>query len=165
MDIEQRPPRNREIPNDDWEQTPLSVKQLVENQSERLGQLEERLGKLKQQLAELQAENQLLREQHKRTSSNSSQPPSSDPPSTPKRQRQRKSGKKRGGQPGHQGHSRPLYAVEECAWVLDHYPEHCRCCGEELQGEDANPYRHQIVELPPVLPQVEEHRLHRRVCK
>lgn len=50
MDVEQHPPRNREIPNDDWEQTPLSVKQLVENQSECLGQLEERLGKIEQSM-------------------------------------------------------------------------------------------------------------------
>jgi transposase len=164
MNVEQRPPYQQQIPDEDWERTPLSVKQLVESQSERLGQLEERLGQLEQQLAELQDQNQLLKEQKNRTSVNSSQPPSSDPPSTPKRQQKRKSGKKRGGQPGHQGHSRLLYAVEDCTSVTDHYPEHCRCCGGELSGEDATPYRHQIVEIPPSAPQVEEHRLHRRVC-
>jgi len=43
MDVEQRPPRNQEIPNND--QTPLSVKQLLRT-SRAFGQLEERLGKL-----------------------------------------------------------------------------------------------------------------------
>ncbi len=139
----------------------MSVKQLVESQSERLGQLEQRLGQLEQQLAELQDQNQLLKEQKNRTSVNSSQPPSSDPPSTPKRQQKRKSAKKSvrqrapSGQPNHQGHSRLLYAVEDCTSVTDHYPEHCRCCYRELSGEDATPYRHQIVEIPPLTPQVE----------
>ena len=105
-----------------------------------------------------------LKEHRHRTSANSSQPPSSDPLSAPKRQRRGKSGKKRGGQPGHPGHSRQLYAVEECLSVTDYYPEQCRCCGAALQGQDAKPYRHQVVELPPVAPQVEEHRLHRLEC-
>ncbi len=164
MKDEQKPARKPEIPKQDWEQTPWRVKQLVESQEERLVQLEARLGQLEQQLAELQVQNQLLREQSHRTSANSSQPPSSDPPTAPKHQRREKSGKKRGGQPGHPGHSRSLYEVEECLSVTDYYPEQCRCCGAELQGQDAKPYRHQVVELPPVAPQVEEHRLHRLEC-
>jgi hypothetical protein len=58
--------------------------------------------------------------------------------------------KKRGGQPGHAGYSRPLYPVEECESVTDYYPKTCSCCGEELKGFDPNPYRHQVVEIPPI---------------
>ncbi len=155
---EQRPPHTQQISDSDWERTPASVKQLVVDMAQRLAAIE-------QQLAELQAQNQLLREQINRTSKNSSQAPSSDPPKAPKRRRKEKSGKKRGGQPGHEGHSRSLYPVEQCQSVTDHYPQLCRGCGGELSGEDANPYRHQIVEIPPITPQVEEHRLHQLVSR
>jgi len=33
-----------------------------------------------------------------------------------------------------------------------------------LEGEDPQPYRHQIVEIPPVVAQVEEHRFHQLEC-
>ena len=83
----------------------------------------------------------------------------------PNPQRIKKSGKKRGGQPGHKGHSRHLYSVSECEAVLDHHPETCSCCGEKLSGEDINPLRHQIVDIPPIKPIVVEHRLHQLLCK
>lgn len=33
-----------------------------------------------------------------------------------------------------------------------------------MHGEDPQPYRYQIVELPPIIPQVEEHRFHQLGC-
>ncbi len=162
---EQRPPQSQQIVNADWEQTPASVKQLVIEMAQRLGLIEQQLSELQAQNIELQAENQVLREQINRTSNNSSQAPSSDLPKAPKRSHKEKSGKKRGAQPGHEGHRRSLYAVEQCRRVTDHYPKICRGCGGELSGEDANPYRHQIVEMPPSTPQVEEHRLHQLECQ
>lgn len=68
------------------------------------------------------------------------------------------------GQPGHNGHSRDLYPIEECSDVIDHHPRVCACCGENLAGEDPNPHRHQIVEIPPISPIVVEHRLHKLTC-
>ena len=53
------------------------------------------------------------------------------------------------GQPGHEGHSRDLYPTEKCNDVIEHHPKTCACCGESLRGEDKNPYRHQIVDIPP----------------
>ncbi|HBE54270.1 MAG TPA: hypothetical protein DDW76_37355 [Cyanobacteria bacterium UBA11369] len=41
----------------------------------------------------------------------------------------------------------------------------CPCCGESLKGEDTVPYRHQIVEIPPIEPIVIEHRLHQLTCE
>ena len=58
-----------------------------------------------------------------------------------------------------------LYAVEQCESITDHYPTTCACCREELSGEDTNPYRHQIGEIPPQSPIVVEHRLHQLVCE
>jgi len=155
---EQRPLESQQISDEDWERTPARVKQSML-------ELVQRLAKIEHELAELQAENQLLREQVNRTSNNSSQAPSSDASKAFKPRRKEKSGKKRGGQPGHEGHSRSLYAVEQCQRVTDYYPEVCRGCGGQLWGEDAHPYRHQIVEMPPVVPQVEEHRLHQLGCQ
>jgi transposase len=146
-----------EIPNCDWEKTPTSVKELVEKMGQRIQQSEK-------ELAEKVAENQELLEKINRTSNNSSSPPSADPPSAQKPLHKNKSGKKRGGQPGHKGHSRFLYEPSECKEVLNHHPETCSCCGEGLKGEDAFPYRHQIVEIPPIKPIVIEHRLHQLVC-
>ena len=146
------------IPTEDWERTPASVKQLVV-------ELGERLGRLEQQHQDLQNQQQLLQEQLNRNSSNSSQSPSSDSPQVEKKRRSsRKSGRKRGGQPGHKGRHRHLFAAEECESVTDHYPESCNCCGTSLNGEDPNPYRHQTVEIPPVSPVVNEYRLHQRMC-
>jgi transposase len=54
--------------------------------------------------------------------------------------------------------------VEECDIVTDHYPQTCGCCGEELKGFDPNPYRHQVVEIPPTKLHIEEHRLHQLTC-
>ncbi|NEQ86190.1 MAG: IS66 family transposase [Moorea sp. SIO2I5] len=57
-----------------------------------------------------------------------------------------------------------MYPIEQCSSIIDHHPNTCGCCGEALSGEDKNPYRHQIVELPPITPIVVEHRLHQLVC-
>ena len=165
MHEELSPAPRTAIPNEDWEQTPFRVKQWVESREERIQELEQQLAAQTQLLGELQAQIQLLQEQQKRTSSNSSKPPSSDPPSAPKRRQKKSSGKKRGGQEGHVGHSRRLYAIEQCESVVDHYLEQCRCCGGQLHGADANPYRHQVVEIPPIAPIVVEHRLHQRTCE
>lgn len=73
-------------------------------------------------MGQLWSENQLLREQINRTSTNSSQPPSQEPPKGFKTSPKRQSGKKRGGQPGHEGHERPLYPIEQCDSVTDYYP-------------------------------------------
>lgn len=58
-----------------------------------------------------------------------------------------------------------MYPVEQCESVTNYYPQICACCGEKLSGEDANPYRHQIVDIPPITLQVAEHRLHQLVCE
>jgi transposase len=124
----------------------------------------QRIEKLEKQLAEVLAVQQQLLEKINRTSKNSSSPPSLDPPGFEKKSHKPKNGRKRGGQPGHDGHSRDLYPIKKCSEVIDHHPTTCVCCGESLSGEDENPYRHQIVEIPPIEPIVIEHRLHQLTC-
>jgi hypothetical protein len=155
---QERPAYLIEIPPFDWEKTPTSVKKLVE-------QMWQRIEKLEQQQAELLAAHQQVLEKVNRTSKNSSSPPSQDPPGFGNKPQKQKSSKKRGGQPGHEGHSRDLHPIEKCSSVIDHHPTTCSICGESLRGEDENPYRHQIVDIPPIEPIVIEHRLHSFTCK
>jgi hypothetical protein len=142
---------------EDWERTPASVRQLVVRLGLKIEQLE-------QHLKELQDSKEQLSEKVNRNSENSHSPPASDAPNFEKKKPKKPTGKKRGGQPGHAGHSRPLYPVEACDSVTDHYPKNCACCGEGLKGFDPNPYRHQVVEIPPIQLHIEEHRLHQLTC-
>ena len=146
-----------EIEDRDWQETPVAVKRLLVRSWKELEEF-------RQRIEQLEAENQWLKEKVNNSSRNSHKPPSSDQAKPPKSQEKPKRGKKRGGQPGHRGHSRPLYPVEECERVTDHYPQTCGGCGEELTGVDPNPYRHQVVEIPPIQLHIEEHRLHQLAC-
>jgi transposase len=60
---------------------------------------------------------------------------------------------------------RKLYGVEECEIVQEEKPNNCSKCGYGLKGEDLQPHRHQIVELPVLKPQVTEYRLHTLECE
>jgi transposase len=119
--------------------------------------LRARLESLERRIAEL--------EQRLNTNStNSSKPPSSDPPSVKRRPPAPASGRKRGGQPGHRHHRRSLVPPQRLRRVIDCKPPTCRRCGEGLHGEDPAPLRHQVAEVPPIEPTVDEYRLHRLVC-
>src|ERR671923_214026 len=157
MDSELLTASNIKIPPKDWALTPSSVQQALLRVLERLAALEEEVSRLR-------AENERLREQTRRSSRNGSQPPWSDAPSALPRQQRPSSGRKRGAQPGHEGHQRKLYPVEACRSINNHRPAACSACGTALSGDDPNPVRHQVVELPEVKPLVDEHRLHQLHC-
>ena len=97
-------------------------------------------------------------------SSNSSKPPSSDPIGVKRKPPTPPSKKRRGGQKGHPRRIRALVPPERVASVTDCKPTECRRCGHSLSGEDAEPRRHQVAELPPIEPEVHEYRLHRLCC-
>lgn len=147
------------IDENDWERTPVNVRNVVEKLVEKIEQLEKHL-------KELQETNERISEKINQNSQNSSNPPTSDPLNADIVKKKKKgSGKKRGGQLGHKGHSRSLYSMEECQEVIEHYPDNCKHCGEKLTGIDPEPYRHQIVEIPPIMLEIVEHRLHERNCE
>jgi len=131
------------ISAEDWAATPVAVRVLVMELLQRVAQLEARLNQ---------------------TSRNSSKPPSSDPPHTKPRTAKESSGRKTGGQPGHEGHGRKLKPESEVAQVIDVRPEQCRQCGTLLLGEDAEPERHQVTEVPRIAPVVTEYRRHCLRC-
>jgi transposase len=147
----QAPQQQMPFSDEEWAQTPKAVQEFVLTLLARIQTLEAELAD--------------LREQVNRNSRNSSQPPSSDgPQGTPEPQKQTKSGRKRGGQKGHKGTTRKLVSVEQVKAVRDVKPEACRHCGHQLVGEDPKPYRHQVTEIPPVVAEVTEHRLHTLTC-
>lgn len=134
-----------------WERTPPEVQAYIRA--------------LEARVAALEATVQQVREQLQQDSRTSSRPPSSDPPQAlAKRPRREPTGRRPGGQPGHEGHTRGLVPVEEVDVVVPVKPERCRRCQHALQGEDAQPQRHQVTEIPPVQPVVTEYQLHQRVC-
>jgi transposase len=109
---------------------------------------------LKARLAELEG---------RKTPQNSSVPPSTQHPHA-KPPGKAKSKKKRGGQPGHAKHERPLIPTEKCDEVVPLKPTECRRCRTRLFGADADPLRHQVWELPEINPLVTEYQRHRLSC-
>lgn len=166
--VENLPPDINQISSEDWQQTPENVKRLVMHLLEQMGQvggLVERIEQLERQYEEVKSENQLLKEQLQLNSKNSSKPPSQDRGKGFQAKEKQPGKKKPGGQPAHEGHQRRLYPIEQCELVEEHYPDACIVCGESLSGKDREPYRIQIVEIPPVVPQVIEHRFHSLTCE
>lgn len=139
-----------EISTADWSTTPVSIQQVVvhlvvENES-----LKARLSGIEEHL--------------RQNSQNSSKPPSQDGFGKKASEVKEKSKKKRGGQPGHPGAQPKFYELSVGDEIENHVPTVCPLCGESLSGVDESPYRHQIVELPPLRPQITEHRLHQLSC-
>jgi len=152
------------IPEADWLATPASVRTLILAQQQEIQALRQENEERRVQLTALATELSELRERIGRSSRNSSKPPSSDGPGFKPPERRKGSGRKRGGQPGHPGSGPELLPIERVDEVVEHHPDACRRCGTLLEGEDPEPLRHQVIEIPPITPLVIEHRLHRLVC-
>ena len=105
----------------------------------------------------------LLEERVNLDSNNSSKPPSSNGPGRPNRAQRRASERKRGAQPGHQGHTRAMLDENEVDRLVDCKPEAvCECGGQvELDGQ---PQRHQVFEVPTLRAQVDEYRIYSGRC-
>jgi transposase len=146
------------FPSELWEQTPAAVQDYIRT-------LEARVIALETAIQRLDATVQQLTERLQQDSRTSSRPPSSDPPQAlSKRPRREPSGRRPGGQPGHEGQTRALIPVEEVDVVIPLKPRHCLSCQHPLCGEEPQPQRHQVTEIPPVKPVITEYQLHRLVC-
>jgi len=158
----------------DWLATPQSVKTVVVALQHQARLLEIRFTAYEQKLAALEAKDAeieslktevaALRERLGQNSTNSSQPPSSDAPQHRRSSRREPSGKKQGAQVGHHGTGRKLQPVKEVDHIVDLRPERCRKCGSRLQGDDPQPARHQVTEIPPAPAEVTEYRRHTLSC-
>lgn len=97
---------------------------------------------------------------------NSSLPPSTQHPhAKPSKSKTSNSKRNRGGQKGHPKHERSLIPSEDCQAVVPLKPEACRSCGSKLHGDDPQPLRHQVWELPEIQPIVTEYQQHRLCCE
>jgi transposase len=131
------------ISEEDGNATPIAVRVVVMELLQGVTQLEARLNQ---------------------TSRNSSKPPSSDPPQAKPRAGKDPTGRESGGQPGHEGQGRKLQPESEVDQIIEVRPEQCGQCGTLLLGEDAEPERHQVTELPRIAPVVTEYRRHCLWC-
>ena len=136
--------------------------------SERLEALEREMAELASKQAKVierqAAEIERLKGRKPKTSRTSSKPPSSDNPWKRDRPSRKKSGKKRGGQRGHKGARREPAPPEDVDETKSIRPTECRSCSGALSGDDPNPLRHQIVDIPPIEPHIVEYILHRLTC-
>ncbi len=139
-----------------WERTPPEAQAYI-------WALEARVETLTSLVRALQEQVGTLQEQLHQTSRNSSRPPSSDPPQL-QRPRRPRGKRRRGGQPGHPGHTRTLLPVEAVDEVVVLKPEACAQCHAPLSGDDPTPWRHQVIEIPPITPVVTEYQWHQLVC-
>ena len=133
------------IPDELWQQIPpaaqAAIRALIERYERRLTDLEARL---------------------KQNSTNSSKPPSSDPPSLKRSPPKPTSSNKAGGQRGHAKAQRAL--VDRPDAIHDCKPTTCRHCQQPLDGDDPQPLRHPVWDVPVVRPIVTEYRRHRLTC-
>jgi len=125
-----------------------------------------RLEQQDRRIAKLEARIEQLEELLRRNSSNSNRPPSADAP----RQRAERpsrppSSRKPGGQPGHEAHMRAPLPADQVTRHERRDPKRCRRCAASLASARAlEPLRHQVVEIPQIVPDVTEYVLGRRCC-
>jgi transposase len=155
----------------DWEQTPREAQGMVNVLWQMIGSLkhqvavqQEQITQQQEQVTRLEGEVARLREQVHKNSQNSSKPPSSDGPGAPSRPKGEPSGRKAGGQKGHHGHGRKLKPSEQVQQIVVCKPDTCHQCGALLLGEDPQPQRHQVSELPKPEPVVTEYQRHTLTC-
>jgi transposase len=141
------------LPVDLWDSLSPEARALILTLQAEAAELRAKVRALRQQVHDLQ-------EPLNQNSTNSSRPPSTDLSSVKRRPPCPVSGRKPGGQPGHE-RRRPLLPPDHTN-VLK--PTQCRRCGQALAGHDPQPLRHQVLELPPLRPEVTAYQLHRLRC-
>lgn len=129
----------------------VELKLLVSAQAATIAEQAERIAGLERQVAA--------------DSRNSSKPPSSDglrKRPAPKSLRQR-SGRKPGRAKGDRGGQ--LEQVADPDEIVDHHPAACGGCGDAMNSSQSVGYRaRQVFDLPEIVPEVTEHRLHQALC-
>lgn len=153
--VKRQPPPGISV--QDWDATPDSVRALVYTLITAVEELQQLVPQLQKRINELE-------EHVGKNSRNSSKPPSSDPPHVKKAPAKEKSKRKQGGQTGHKGHGRSLKPATEVDRFVVSKPTCCEVCGTLLLGEDPQPQRHQVCELPPIKPEIIEYQMHTLSC-
>ena len=139
---------------------PITAEQIAALPPEFRALLQAVIDHYERRIAVLEAEVAAL----KKSPRNSSLPPSTEHPHAKPAPRRPRSGRKPGGQPGHARHQRPLMPTADCDQVVPLKPTECRRCGTTLTGNDPQPLRHQVWDLPEIKPLISEYQRHRLLC-
>jgi len=119
--------------------------------------LEEKIKTLEKRIEQMQKHIENLERRLGMNSQNSSKPPSSDPPGTATVLPRKRGRNKRGARKGHPRHLRSLLPAEKVTKHIELVPEDCPCGGNHLQKTADEPWRHQVIDLPLIEPQVTEY--------
>lgn len=140
----------------------LKKKPTIEDLFEIIEMQQKTIEELRNRVAYL--ENELSKYKTNKNSNNSSIPPSQDQfgPSRNKSLR-KKTGRKVGGQNGHEGQT--LKMTDSPDKIVDHSPDYCEKCGNGIQDiETEFVSRKQVIDIPPIKPEIIEHRIYKRRC-
>lgn len=137
---------------------------IIRLQQEQLQNQSEQIARQDTIIKLLEARVELLENNQKKDSSNSSKPPSTDIGKVQRTQSLRtKSGKKPGGQHGHIGET--LSFSDTPNEVVVHAVKQCNCCGKSLSGSTVENYEYrQVFDIPPIEMQITEHRSEIKSC-
>lgn len=146
--------------------TTRQLRKLVESQRQEIEDQRQENAELKTQLAAALVRIAALEAQLGQNSSNSSKPPSTDPPGTPPKRKKKSKGRKPGGQPGHKYHGRKPVPPDQVTEVVEVEPEECvNGCGEFGEADRrSKPNVHQVIDIPPITPEVIEYQLLGCLC-
>ncbi|ASJ71016.1 IS66 family transposase [Granulosicoccus antarcticus] len=130
-----------------------------------VGQLESIVSDLKAQNEELVEQIRELNERMGKSSRNSSRPPSSDSTSQrANRKKKPRSTKRKGAQPGHEKHERPLVPESDVDQIQRYFPTAACGCGGSIFVDPEPRCRHQVFDIPVVRFSVIEHQLFGGQC-
>ncbi len=126
--------------------------------------LNKKVASLEKVVNTLKDENQYLKTKlHKKDSKNSSIAPSKDENRIkPNQTLRKKTGKKNGGQKGHPGSYLKMVSTPDA--IVDHKSDYCCCCGKKLGNVYELVSTRQVIDLPPILATVKEHRQYKVQC-
>jgi transposase len=135
---------------------------LVESLIIKVDALQQKVDSLEIKVAGLEEENRILK--IKKTSSNSSIPPSVDLSKVkPNQSLRKKSGRKKGGQPGHKGHTLEMVANPD--FIEKHSVDYCNSCGLSLESTvEFIAERRQVIDIAPIKLICTEHQVFAKKC-
>lgn len=137
---------------------------IIQLQQEQLNAQARLIAEQNKMIKMLEARIEVLENNQKTDSRNSSKPPSTDIGKPQRTQSLRtKSGKKPGGQQGHIGETLCFTAMPD--EVVVHAVKQCACCGKNLSAGIVEEYEcRQVFDIPPIEMQITEHRSEIKNC-